>query len=207
MHLLCTYTAYLLRKLCRFFIRIQLFVRVDRLLICIRIIVRVEQILIWSWGFFDFLKEQTDDPILRVLWFAKSPDNPILRVLWFPESLDNLILRVLWFPESPCKHSWLLDRLDDTIFKVPLSSLSDDLHVMIGLSVWSDIEGSIELFIWRSARNSLSDLTWSISYSKIFSQFTVWYYLRGYALFFVAIDRSIYLSRWSNITVHYDTMW
>ena len=58
---------------------------------------------------------------------------------------------------------------------------------MIGLSGLSDIQGSIEFFIRRSDCKSPSDLTSDCFIPFLFD-----------------LDRPIYLSWWSNITVHSD---
>ena len=124
--------------------------------------VRIRLIFLRALSGFWFV-ESLDDPIFRVLWFAESPDNPILRVLWFFESPDDPILRVLWFAESPCERSWWLDRMEDPIFRVLSSCLSENLHAI-----------------------DCPNLP---------------------CFFLVDLDIGIYLSRWSNITVHYADLW
>ena len=87
----CVASAYVYRFLCvlsGFYVRIRIFVRVERILICWKSRLPILRIL--------WFVESIDDPILMVLWFFEILDDPILRFLWFVESLDDPILRVLW---------------------------------------------------------------------------------------------------------------
>ena len=161
----CATFSYVYGVLCAlsgFCVRIRLFVRYERLL-------RTDTAywFLESFGYpilrFLWFVETPDDQILRFCWFVVTPDGLILRVPWFVESPDDPILRVLWFIESLCERSLWLDCLDDP-------------------SGGSDLQGSVELFIWRPARDSPSDLTWSISYPTFFSQFTIQSYLEGFLL-------------------------
>ena len=160
-----------------------------RFCVRIRVCLRVKRLFVYIYGF--FIPLTSGDPILRVLWFVRSPYDSILRVRWFVRSPDDQILRVRcfvwrpddpilrvrWFVESPCKRSWLLDYMYDpsegSNLQVPLSKY---LYIMIGLSGGYSLQGSVEFFIWWSSCDSPSDLTWSISYPTIFSRFIVRYY-------------------------------
>ena len=155
LRLLRTYTAYILRKVCNFCVRVRLLARNERFLIC---------------------------------WKSQCSDLEGYLISWKPWWYHLEGSWIFW--PFPCKRSWCLDRLEDPIFRVLLSYLSDDLHVMIGPSRGSDLQGSVEFFIWQSACDSPSDLT-----------------LDTFLQFLVDFDRSIYVSRWSNNTVLYAALW
>ena len=138
--------------------------------------------------------------ILSFFQFSESPNNPIMRVLWFFwkfwwSDLEGSL--VFWKSRwcyldllFLCDHLWRLNRLDDLIFRVPPGSLSNDLYVIIGYSGWYNLHGSVDFIIQESARDSTSDII-----------------LDYFLLFLADLDRAIHLSRWSNITVHYDALW
>ena len=131
---------YLLRKLCGFCICIQLFVRVERLLIY------------WKY--------------------------------WFSDLEGSLICYCL------CNHSFLIESFDYPIFRVLLGSFSawavcydcivwkiqflgfrqvlflQEMFVVIGPSVGSDLEGSVKFFIRRAACDSTSKLVFMIGRSR-----------------------------------------
>ena len=111
---------------------------------------RIQLFVRYEW----LLRTDTD------FWFLESLGDPILRVLWFFESPDVPILRVRWFVEILCGLSWWLDRLQYPYGGSDLQVFfSDNLHVIIGLSGGSSIQGSIEFFIRKYSRDSPSYLT------------------------------------------------
>ena len=111
-------------------------------------------LVIQSWGFVDLLGV----PMIRS-WgflFIESPDDPILRVLWLVE--------------NPCERSWWLDRLEDSSGGSDLQGfLSNDLHVIIGQSGVSSLQGSAEFFIRKYLRDSPSNITWTVSCIAIYN--------------------------------------
>ena len=211
--LLRTYTAFacvcvwLLRTLCGSYVRI-------RLIFCASCadFAYVYGFLCALSGF--WFVESLNDSILRVLWFVESLDDLILRVLWFFESLDDLIfdfMRVsmiqswgffdllkvsiirslICYLRASC--SLWLNCMEDPIFRFLLGYLFDDLYVIIGLSGESDLQGSVKFFIHRSACNLLYDITWSSSYTTIFSWFIFRSYLGSFLL--ILIEQCIYPRR------------
>ena len=138
--------------------------------------------------------ESLDDPILRALLFVESLDDPILRVIWFVEGLNDSYLRVLWFVES----------LDDPIF--------DFLKVLMirYLGFFIRRFAHYDLTVWKIRSSEFRQ----VLYLAICTQFTVRSYLIKFTVgrispwrFLVDFDRVIYLSKWSNITVHYAALW
>ena len=75
---------------------------------------------------------------------------------------------------------------------------------MIELSGGFDLYGSVKFFIQQSSRDLLSDITWS---SSLFEDMFAIHRPILPLKFLDDIDRTIYLSQWSNITVHYAALW
>ena len=95
--------------------------------------------------------------------------------------LEGLLIRStsLWYNiEVPlfvwrsCECLWLLERLEGPSGGSNIQgSLSDDLHVLIGPSGGSSLLGSVEIFICRCSRDSLSDSYLGLSLVDIVEQY------------------------------------
>ena len=175
--LLQMYTAYILRKLCGFCVHIRIFVRVERILIR------------WKYWWYDL----EGSLICLKSWWSNIEGSLICWNSW----LSNL-----WFAIS--------------VWKI----------MMIGPSGGSDIQGSVKFFIRQYTRyywtiwRILSSGFCRVIYTTICTQFTVRSYLIKFLSenilaihrtilpqrYLVDIDRAIYLSWWSNITVQYSAL-
>ena len=137
------YTTNLLHKLCRFCVRIHIFVRVERLCVHIRLIfcdvTCVTSQGIRSSGFFylDCLCERS--------WFIDSLKDPLLRV---PSSS---------FSAQAAHYYWTVSRIQYWGFCRVL--FPQELLIIIGPYQVSHLEGSVKFFFWQYACDSPSDLT------------------------------------------------
>ena len=153
-HIFRMYTAFILRTLCGFCLRISIFVRVERPFICWKYRwSNLEGYLIcWkSWwsnlgGFFDFLK-------VSMIPYLVFFDLLKVLMIWYWGFFDLLkLLMIRFFIRANC--SLWLNLLEDPIFMVPSSSLFYNLlAIHCPILPWRfliDLDRAIYLSRWST---------------------------------------------------------
>ena len=103
-----------------------------------------------------------------------------------------------------------MDHLKDLILRVPSRSFPAPDAPYIGLYQESDLNGSVELFFFGICLLSLDRLEYwilRVPLSSLSGNILAIHSPTVPHIFFVDLDRAIYLSWWNNITVEYSALW